>query len=72
MATQSSFLRRFKEFCAYLTQRGRAGVVQKIPAAGGLSVRTMYLIPPSAAAAADLKVSWRPQEFMLMALIVPA
>lgn len=63
---------RFNDFCQYLTGRGRAGVVQKIPSAAGLEERTMYLIPPSEAVALSLKIEWKPQPLMLLAFIVPA
>ena len=63
---------RFQDFCQYLTGRGRAGVVQSIPAAGGLQERTMYLIPPSEAVAASLNIVWQPQPYTLLAFVVPA
>lgn len=64
--------RRFREFCAYLKSRNRAGVVENLPAAGALAKRMMYLFPPSEAVARGLRVAWAPQDLMLMALIVPA
>ncbi len=63
---------RFKDFSEYLTGRGRAGVVQAVPAAGSLEERNIYLIPPSDAVAASLKIAYQPQSHMLLAFVVPA
>ena len=63
---------KFLEIVEYLASRDRAGVVENLPASGGLPARMMYLFPPSAALAARLQVAWSPKDDGLWAITVPA
>ncbi|KAJ9517533.1 hypothetical protein QJQ45_024976, partial [Haematococcus lacustris] len=65
------------EFVRYLTDKGRAGVIKLSstpngPAASG--PRSLYLVPPSAAACATLGVEWDPARdaATLLCVTVPA
>lgn len=70
--TQQCSLCRYSEFCKYLAERNRAGVVEQIKEGNLPGKRTMYLIPSSQQVAASLQIAQSTDEPCLLALLMPA